>query len=116
MCGSIPCCIQVCTAEFFGAFRIGEAASLDASDDADKREYRKQKTAELHQAKVREIRESAKDAALHDEALALEEEHLEAVIDTLREFAGLVDSPASSLLEQAREVGAIQGPDKSLLG
>lgn len=58
---------------------------------------------ELHQAKVREIQEAAQEAALQDEALGLQEEHLARVIETLREFAGAKDSPANTLLEQARQ-------------
>ena len=61
-------------------------------------------SAQLNQNKVREIQEAAQDAALHDEALGLQEEHLDRVIATLREFASLTDSPASSLLEQAKQV------------
>lgn len=64
----------------------------------------RQSTAELHQFRVREIQEAAHDAALQDEALALEEVHLEKLIDVLREFSGLKDSPAKSLVEQARQV------------
>ncbi|CDI75202.1 hypothetical protein EPH_0019790 [Eimeria praecox] len=74
-----------------------------AGDRAEQKRYSTRKTSELHQAKVREIQEAAQDAALQDEALGLQEDHLARVIETLREFAGPKDSPANALLEQARQ-------------
>ncbi|CDJ50021.1 hypothetical protein EBH_0073680 [Eimeria brunetti] len=63
----------------------------------------RKKTSELHHAKVREIQEAAQDAALQDETLGLQEDHLARVIETLREFAGAKDSPATTLLENAKQ-------------
>lgn len=67
-------------------------------------ELTKQRTEELHQARVKEIQDAAQDAAMQDEALGLKEQHLTRLIDTLQEFSGVKNSPASGFLEQARQV------------
>ncbi|KAL8441974.1 hypothetical protein Emag_006751 [Eimeria magna] len=59
------------------------------------------RTKESYQEKIRQLQEAAQDAAMQDEALALEEQHLSVLIDTLNEFASTGDSPASGLIEQA---------------
>ncbi|KAL8449157.1 hypothetical protein Emed_003308 [Eimeria media] len=61
----------------------------------------RQQTKESYQEKIRQLQEAAQDAAMQDEALGLEEEHLNVLIDTLNEFANTGDSPASGLIEQA---------------
>ncbi|KAL8429681.1 hypothetical protein ACSSS7_006426 [Eimeria intestinalis] len=66
-------------------------------------ELAREQTRESYQEKIRQLQEAAQDAAMQDEALGLEEEHLDVVIDTLNEFAGTTDSPASGLIEQAMQ-------------
>ncbi|KAL8431209.1 hypothetical protein Efla_000154 [Eimeria flavescens] len=64
-------------------------------------EYTKHQSEALQQAKIRSLQEAAQDAAMQDEALGLQKEHLDDLIDTLREFSGIEDLPADGLLEQA---------------
>ncbi|KAL8271281.1 hypothetical protein Esti_004796 [Eimeria stiedai] len=63
----------------------------------------RQQTRESYQEKIRQLQEAAQDAAMQDEALGLQEEHLDVVIDTLNEFASTRDSPAGGLIEQAMQ-------------
>lgn len=79
-------------------------ASGGRDEQEDLGRYTRQRTAQLYQAKVREIQEAAQDAALQDETLRLKEEHLQQLLDTLQEFASVKDSPARGLLEHARQV------------
>ncbi|CDJ63018.1 hypothetical protein ENH_00032840 [Eimeria necatrix] len=94
-CGRITC--PLCHPNNTGSATENEAVKTELKT------YTSRKTSELHQARVREIQEAAQDAALQDEALRLQEEHLQTVIDTLREFTSVNDSPASTLLEHAKQ-------------
>ena len=96
-CVNVHLSVSCCSSE-------RDPALEGVAEHAELKHYTTGKTSELHQAKVREIQEAAQDAALQDEALGLQEDHLARVIETLREFTGAKDSPANALLEQARQV------------